>query len=75
MQTASRITKPIVAEFTPEPTPTPGSDSVNSRFELFDDPERTNTSCDYCGTIGVVETERCETAESLELPLICTDCE
>ncbi len=53
----------------------PDSESTSSRLEVFGNLERTNTSCDYCGTLGVVKTHRCKIAENLEVPLICTDCE
>ncbi|ELY62608.1 hypothetical protein C492_07705 [Natronococcus jeotgali DSM 18795] len=45
MQTVSRITTPLAVEFTIE------SDSTveHSRFGVFDAPEHTNTSCDFCG--------------------------
>ncbi|MFC4989144.1 hypothetical protein [Saliphagus infecundisoli] len=75
MITASEASDPIVAEFTPEPTLTLDSGSASSRVEMFADPEEMTTSCDFCGRVGVVETDRCETAEKFDLPLICTDCE
>ncbi|WP_114579614.1 hypothetical protein [Saliphagus sp. LR7] len=75
MITASEASKPIVAEFTPEPTLTLDFGSASSRIEVLDDPEQMTTSCDFYGRFGVVETDRCETAENLDLPLICPDCE
>ncbi|MFC4986321.1 hypothetical protein [Saliphagus infecundisoli] len=75
MITASEASDPIVAEFTPEPPLTLESRSVHFRVEVLTDPECTNTSCDFCGRFGVVERDRWETAENLDLPLICPDCE
>ncbi|MFC4989603.1 hypothetical protein [Saliphagus infecundisoli] len=87
MITASQASQPITAEFTPEPTLDPDLESgprsgpnsdfetASARFELFDLPDQTNTSCDYCGKIGFVETHHCESAERLGLSLICTECE
>ncbi|MFC6763938.1 hypothetical protein ACFQE6_02360 [Natrinema soli] len=71
MQTASRITNPLAVEFTTE------TDSTveHSRFGVFDAPEHTNTSCDYCGKFGLVPTQSCETACDLGVQLICSDYE
>ena len=71
MQTASRITNPLAVEFTTES----GSAVEQSRFGVFDAPEHTNTSCDYCGKFGLVPTKSCETACGLGVQLICSDCE
>jgi hypothetical protein len=71
MQTPSRITDPLTVEFTTE------TDAAveNSRFGVFDAPEHTNTSCDFCGKFGLVPTQSCETARDLGVQLICSDCE
>ncbi|ELZ01020.1 hypothetical protein C480_18287 [Natrialba aegyptia DSM 13077] len=71
MQTASRITNPLAVEFTTEPDST----VEQSRFGVFDAPEYTNTSCDYCGKFGLVPTQSCETSCDLDVQLICSECE
>ena len=71
MQTASRITTTLAVEFTTEPDST----AEHSRFGVFDAPEHTNTSCDYCGKFGLVLTQSCEIACDLGVQLICSDCE
>ncbi|TYL37271.1 hypothetical protein CV102_18375 [Natronococcus pandeyae] len=71
MQTASWITNPLAVEFTTK------ADSAveHSRFDVFDVPLYTNTSCDYCGKFGLVPTQSCETACELGVQLICSECE
>ncbi len=71
MQTASRTNIPIAVEFITE------TDNAvkRTRFDVFDAPGHTNTSCEYCGKFGLVPTQSCETACDLGVQLICSECE